>query len=823
MFAGRPVPDDPGMNETTASTDRAGRRTGATWVAATGAFLLFAAAVVFVAANWDHIPDAVKLAALGAATGGAIVGGDRLRRTLPATGNALFHLGALLLPVNVAAVDVRLEASWQEMLLHASVTSAVAFAVLARRARSVVLGAAASAAVVASAGGIAAVTAVPAPLLLASAGGALVLARRKEVHGAVWATIAGLTPIVTLAVHDGGLGHGVVEALGLLTVNPFVAVVTGLLAATTIAVTAQRRDEQGLLLFAVAVLAAQGIAAWSAMDVSRAGNTLTLPSLFLLVELGAFVFRADRFWAQPSRLLARAAEVVAGVPTIALALWVPAVVLFADGEFVTGLERDLLGAVAMALVALGWAVSLARTSGRARSTWVQCALVASAGVTAVALATASPILVAVTALTLGTTATLVLPPSSALYPTAWAVAIYAVVMAVGEGASALLVASAAAVLSAYVPVRAKGAANENAGATLVALVCVAVGAGAATEVVAAPVVACWWVAICFVTATILDLTDRGGADVLRAVAFLAVGSMFGRPGADPLAPAVTLIVLGVVDTLRTRRFALAAALAVPVVQAEVVLAHLADLSYATSGVALCAAAAMWFGFAALVDRKYATPFAACGVANVVVGLALASGSAATFAGALVIVGLLAIGVALFVGSPELGHAGALVATVGAWSELATRHVQASEWYVLPAAAYLLVVGVRLRAGRAESDRPGSWVAYGPAVALLGASGIVERLHGGSALHALFAGAVALVAIVAGGSRRLAAPLLIGTAIVATITVHEALSTAAGIPLSAWLAAGGAALLGSAIAIERTDTSPIDAGRRVVDVLADHFD
>jgi hypothetical protein len=143
--------------------------------------------------------------------------------------------------------------------------------------------------------------------------------------------------------------------------------------------------------------------------------------------------------------------------------------------------------------------------------------------------------------------------------------------------------------------------------------------------------------------------------------------------------------------------------------------------------------------------------------------------------------------------------------------------------VLPAAAYLLVVGVRLRAGRAESDRPGSWVAYGPAVALLGASGIVERLHGGSALHALFAGAVALVAIVAGGSRRLAAPLLIGTAIVATITVHEALSTAAGIPLSAWLAAGGAALLGSAIAIERTDTSPIDAGRRVVDVLADHFD
>ena len=40
-----------------------GRRAGATWVAATGAFLLLAAATVFVATRWDHIPDAVKLAA----------------------------------------------------------------------------------------------------------------------------------------------------------------------------------------------------------------------------------------------------------------------------------------------------------------------------------------------------------------------------------------------------------------------------------------------------------------------------------------------------------------------------------------------------------------------------------------------------------------------------------------------------------------------------------------------------------------------------------------------------------------------------------------
>jgi hypothetical protein len=123
----------------------------------------------------------------------------------------------------------------------------------------------------------------------------------------------------------------------------------------------------------------------------------------------------------------------------------------------------------------------------------------------------------------------------------------------------------------------------------------------------------------------------------------------------------------------------------------------------------------------------------------------------------------------------------------------------------------------------DEHRPGSWVAYGPAVALLAGSGIVERVHGGGSTHALFAGAVALVAVVAGGSRRLAAPLLLGTAALVTVTVYETIDATAGIPLSAWLAAGGLGLLGAAVAIERSDTSPVQAGKRVVDALAEHFE
>ena len=57
----------------------------ATWVAGTGAFLLVAAAAVFIAVSWDRLPESAKLALVGAVTGSCIAGGRALRRTLPTT------------------------------------------------------------------------------------------------------------------------------------------------------------------------------------------------------------------------------------------------------------------------------------------------------------------------------------------------------------------------------------------------------------------------------------------------------------------------------------------------------------------------------------------------------------------------------------------------------------------------------------------------------------------------------------------------------------------------------------------------------------------
>jgi len=78
-------------------------------------------------------------------------------------------------------------------------------------------------------------------------------------------------------------------------------------------------------------------------------------------------------------------------------------------------------------------------------------------------------------------------------------------------------------------------------------------------------------------------------------------------------------------------------------------------------------------------------------------------------------------------------------------------------------------------------------------------------------------------VAVGGWRRQAGPMVVGTAVLALVTVRESLSVLAGVPTWAWLALGGAVLLAAAVAMERSDRSPLEAGRRLVDVLAERFE
>ncbi|MDQ3898635.1 MAG: hypothetical protein M3326_15560, partial [Actinomycetota bacterium] len=100
--------------------------------------------------------------------------------------------------------------------------------------------------------------------------------------------------------------------------------------------------------------------------------------------------------------------------------------------------------------------------------------------------------------------------------------------------------------------------------------------------------------------------------------------------------------------------------------------------------------------------------------------------------------------------------------------------------------------------------------------------LAERVTGGAGWHGLVAGAVGTAAVALGGWRKLAGPMVVGTGLLVAVTVHESLGALAGVPTWGWLSLGGALLLAVGIALERSDTSPVEAGRRIVDVVAERF-
>lgn len=131
-----------------------GGRAGALLVAGAGAFLLFAAAVVFVAVRWGELPESVKVAIVGGLTAVLLATGRLGRRAVPSTATALFHLGAFLVPVDVAALLVRGGAAVAGVLTVTGIVAAVVLGTAARLERSPVLGAGSIAGTVVAATGL---------------------------------------------------------------------------------------------------------------------------------------------------------------------------------------------------------------------------------------------------------------------------------------------------------------------------------------------------------------------------------------------------------------------------------------------------------------------------------------------------------------------------------------------------------------------------------------------------------------------------------------------------------------------------------------------
>jgi hypothetical protein len=281
--------------------------------------------------------------------------------------------------------------------------------------------------------------------------------------------------------------------------------------------------------------------------------------------------------------------------------------------------------------------------------------------------------------------------------------------------------------------------------------------------------------------------------------------------------AVAVAGLSLLDAARLRApmVALGASVAAPIATGAFV--HWTGLSTPSTGVALTVAAVVLAGLASLVDRTWIVPAATAVVIALLGGLLLASGESVALANALLVTGGLGLVVALLLRRFDALYAAGSVVTLGVWLHLGDAAVSAPEAYLLPVAALLLLAGTRSR-----STGTSSWIAYGPTIGLLGGTALAERMDGGSGWHALVAGAVGVVAVAAGGERRLAGPLVLGTALLVGLVGYESLAITAELPTWLWLALGGTTLLGAGVAMERHDVGPLETGRRLVDVVAERF-
>jgi hypothetical protein len=816
------------------------RRTGATWVAGTGAFLLLAAAAVFIAVRWDELPDAAKLGLVGALTGAFLLGGRTLRRTLPATGDVLFHLGALLIPIDVAGLHLRTGQDWRSLVLAEGVIGVATLTPLATVSGSVVLGWAAVAAVVAFAAGIAAVSVVPAPLVLAAAAvGAMVVGRQRL--ATTWAALAGLAPATGLALAGlvqslgTSVGTGVLEELGLTgRTAGLLAVVSGGVAATVVGVDAHRRRDLGLAVLAIATAVSSVATTWTAADLDGRSSLLALPAAFLAVELLAALSERDPFWRRLATVAGNGVEVVAAaltlVPLTALVVYAPLVEegfdLFSDDP---GWTPDIAAGTSLAVLAAAWFIaglrhqhggaSLSHLALRAASALPTSVPFVLSAIVAVEVGTASNVATSVVllaiaacfAVTAGVVPAIGVAPA-ALWATvtSWQHTEVAMVVGLAGGAVVAEAARRRHDRGAVVFPHLLAAAAVGIAGTGCALAASTIGIPA---VLGLGIIACW------ALGWSLDRTASSLGSVARLGLVPAAFVALGQEAAVGIPMLGMISALWAADAIRLDEPTTAFGASFTVQLLVIAVGAATGLDPATTGLGLCISAIVWAGQAVIVSDRWREPFLAGAVGASVLGLGLAAHDGRMFVDSLIVIGGVVLGAGVLMRREEIGHLGGALMTAGILGHLGLTGVHYLEAYAAPVALHLVVAGALARRRGFVS----SWVAFGPAIALLGGTALAERIGGGAGWHAVLAGAVGVAAVAAGGALRMIAPLLLGTALLVAVTIIESLTALAGVPTWGWLAVGGTSLLGVAVALERADTSPAEAGRRLVDVIGERFD
>jgi hypothetical protein len=163
------------------------------------------------------------------------------------------------------------------------------------------------------------------------------------------------------------------------------------------------------------------------------------------------------------------------------------------------------------------------------------------------------------------------------------------------------------------------------------------------------------------------------------------------------------------------------------------------------------------------------PVEGAGAAAGLLAVALTATDPPMLAAVLSCGGLIAATTALRPDRRAAGHVAAVLFVLATWVRLAAWEVATPEAYTLPVAVPTLVVGFL---GRRRDPALSSWTAYGPGLALALVPSLLATWGDPHWLRPLLLGAAALAVTLVGARDRLQAPLALGGAVLALVTLHE---------------------------------------------------
>ncbi|MEU7343464.1 hypothetical protein ABZ778_05985 [Streptomyces bacillaris] len=174
--------------------------------------------------------------------------------------------------------------------------------------------------------------------------------------------------------------------------------------------------------------------------------------------------------------------------------------------------------------------------------------------------------------------------------------------------------------------------------------------------------------------------------------------------------------------------------------------------------------------ARLRNHPVALPVELAGGLGALVAIGLAVPMAPFLALVLALCGVLAAGAAVRPERrPVAGYLAAVLFVTATWVRLAASEVSAPEAYTLPVTVPALVVGLLRRRKDPEAS---SWTAYGPGLAATLLPSLAVAWGDPDWQRPLLLGVAALVITLLGAKYRLQAPLMLGGAVLALVTLHE---------------------------------------------------